>query len=111
MNGLLICAATDCDNTFERHPGALGRPQIYCCPTCRPSYSRPSLAVALDRDDNEDEHRSARDWMVSLRRGEQSVVIASGLGRFSATALAAELRAVVGGRGSSIARRKGDTIE
>jgi len=111
VNGWLPCAAADCDNTFKRRPGARGRPQIYCCPTCRPSYSRPSLAVALERDENEDERRSARDWTVSLRRGEQCVVVGSGLGRFSATALAAELRAVVGGRGSTTTRQEGDTIE
>jgi hypothetical protein len=103
MSASLTCAASDCETAFVRRPGARGRPQIYCCPTCRPSYSRPPLAVVLERDEI-NEQRSARDWQVSLRRGEQCVVVASGLGRFSATALAAELRAVVGGRRSSTTR-------
>ena len=111
MSGALTCAAAGCDNTFKRQPGARGRPQIYCCPNCRPSYSRPPLAVAVERDESEDERRSARDWAVRLRRGEQCVVVASGLGRFSATALAAELSTVVSGRRSSITRQEGDTIE
>jgi hypothetical protein len=111
MSAPLTCAAPECNNSFVRRPDARGRPQIYCSPQCRPSYSRPQLSVDLEREDDDgDEPRSGRDWMVSLRRGDARVVIRDGLGSFSATALATELRALIVGSGRT-ARQEGGTIE
>lgn len=89
-----LCAAKGCDNPVPRRPGQVGRPRIYCSPTCRVSRARPSLAVELDQSSDEDE--LARDWVVRLRRGRQVVVVGRGLGRFSATALATDLSSVLG---------------
>ncbi len=94
MTGLR-CAAADCDNPVLRHPGQVGRPPIYCSPTCRVSRAGPSLAVEVDQlDDDEDDH--GRDWVVRVRRGRRVVVVGRGLGRFSASALATELGSVLG---------------
>lgn len=90
----LTCARDGCDNPVLRRPGQRGRPQIYCSPACRPSYSRPQLSVEIEREESEDTSHG-RDWNVRLRRGEQSLVVQRGIGRFSATAFAAELSAIV----------------
>jgi hypothetical protein len=92
----LTCAAEGCDNPVPRRPGQVGRPPIYCSPACRPSFIRPVLAVEIDQPGDEDDE-PGRDWEVRLRRGNQVVVVQRGLGRFSAIALAAELRMIVGG--------------
>jgi len=95
MTGPQVCAARDCDNEVVRRPGRVGRPPIYCSPGCRPSRTRPSLSVELDQDDGEPV--PGRDWVVRLRRANQVVVVGRGLGRFSATAMATELRGILGG--------------
>jgi hypothetical protein len=51
------------------------------------------LAVDLELDEGSEE--PGRAWVVRLRRGNRSVVVGRGLGRFSAAVLAAELRTVV----------------
>ncbi len=90
MSGPLTCAADGCENVVVRRPGQRGRPPIYCSPTCRPSYNRPPISVEVEQtDDVEIEH--GRDWTVRLRRGDQVLVVKDGLGRFSASAFAAEL--------------------
>lgn len=108
------CAAPGCDNPVPRRPGQRGRPPIYCSPACRPSYVRPALTVEVERDERDED---GRDFLVRLRRGSAVVVVGRGLGRFSATALATELSAVVDGTATSASvrseprRQGGGTIE
>lgn len=93
----LVCARDGCDNEVLRRPGQRGRPQVYCSPACRPSYSRSLLTVEVEREESDDaEH--GRDWSVRLRRGERVLVVRDGIGRFSATAFAAELSEILTGR-------------
>ncbi|HZU80879.1 MAG TPA: hypothetical protein VE991_13255 [Acidimicrobiales bacterium] len=88
----VTCAAPDCDNPVARRPGRAGRPAIYCSPACRPSWHRTrGIAVEVQLDDNDD-RRGGTDWLVQLRRGERVLVIRQGLGRFSATEFADNLR-------------------
>jgi hypothetical protein len=89
-----VCAAPGCANSVVRRPGQTGRPAIYCSPACRPSYRRPALTVDVDRDPTED-FQPGREWIVRLRRGPHAVILRHGLGRFSATAFAAELRSLL----------------
>jgi hypothetical protein len=104
------CAAAGCDNPVERHPSRVGRPPIYCSPACRPSrtgcVSRNQISVEVDQEEN-DGDRPGRCWIVTLRRGTNSVVVGRDLGRFSATVLSGELSALLHPR----ARQEGDTIE
>ena len=104
------CAAAGCDNLVERHPGRVGRPPIYCSPTCRPSRTggvgRNQISVEVDQADH-DGGRPGRCWIVTLRCGTNSVVVGRDLGRFSATILSGELRAML----QPGARREGDAIE
>lgn len=105
-----VCAAAGCDNPVERHPGRVGRPPIYCSPACRPSRTgcvgRNQISVEVDLQDH-DGDRPGRCWMVTLRRGTNSVVVGRDLGRFSATVLSGELRAIL----QPGARRDGGAIE
>jgi hypothetical protein len=96
-----ICAADGCDNTvvLSRRPG---RPAIYCSAECRPSrIARPGPVVAVDvaqdDKDSDDGSRAGRDWIVRLQRGHDSMIVGRDLGRFSAMALAGELRQFLGG--------------
>ncbi len=98
MSQPLICAAPACANVVVRRPGQPGRPRIYCSKECRPTSTRPALTVEIDQDD--DDQLSGRDWVVRVRRGCRSVVVAHGLGRFSAAAMATELRGVLEGTSS-----------
>jgi hypothetical protein len=104
------CAAAGCDNAVERHPGRVGRPPIYCSPTCRPSRvgrpDRNQISVEVDQEDH-DGDRLGRCWMVTLRRGTNAVVVGRDLGRFSATVLSGELRTLLHPR----TRQEGDAIE
>jgi hypothetical protein len=91
-----ICAAHGCQNIVvrSRRPG---RPPIYCSAECRPSRiaaAGPVVAVdvAQDDKDSDDGSRAGRDWIVRLQRGHDSVIVGRDLGRFSAQALAGELR-------------------
>ena len=104
------CAAAGCDNTVERRPGRVGRPPIYCSPACRPSRTgcaaRNTISIDVDQEDH-DGDRPGRCWIVTLRRGTNSVVVGRDLGRFSATVLSGELRALL----QPGAGRKGGAIE
>lgn len=104
------CASAGCDNALERHPGRVGRPPIYCSPACRPSRassgSRNPISVDIEQDDH-DGGRLGRCWIVTLRRGTNTVVVGRDLGRFSATVLSAELRALMNPR----TRQEGDAIK
>jgi len=89
------CAAAGCDNVVERHPGRVGRPPIYCSPECRPSRNGcvggNQISVEVDQQDH-DGDRPGRCWVVTLRRGPNTVVVGRDLGRFSATVFSGELR-------------------
>ena len=93
-----ICAAPGCANPVPPRAGRAGRPPIYCSPECRPTgRRRPGLVVELERDAEDEESSGvARDWMVRLRRGPESVVVGRGLGALSARAFATELRSFLG---------------
>ena len=109
MSGPLHCAATGCNNPVRRHPGRIGRPPIYCCAACRPSASaeRARITVEVSQHDIEDDVMASRyGWRVILRRGRHQVIIATAMGRFSADALATELRGFLG-----LSRQRGDAIE
>lgn len=105
------CASPDCDNPVVGRPGALGRPPIYCSPACRPSrkgaYADRRIVVEVDQQDNDECEGAGRLWVVRIRRGGRSVVLGRDLGRFSATVLAGELRAVL----QPGTRQEGDAIE
>ncbi|MGH9223053.1 MAG: hypothetical protein ACRD2W_04555 [Acidimicrobiales bacterium] len=107
---MITCASPDCDNRVERRPGALGRPPIYCSPTCRPSRQGACAdrRIVVEVEQEDDDHDGAgRSWVVRIRRGRHSVVVGRDLGRFSATVFCAELRAVLQPR----SRQEGDAIE
>jgi hypothetical protein len=88
---VVICAAPDCDNLVERRPGRIGRPPIYCSPTCRPSLAKESLTVEVAQTLT-DEGELLREWNVRLRRGMHSVLVRQELGPLSAESFARELR-------------------
>lgn len=106
------CARPGCDNDVVRVPGRRGRPPIYCSPACRASLTvsgdRSRVVVEVEQLATGDEDRplTGRDWMVRVRRGRRSAIVARDLGRFSATSLAGELRAVIEPAG-----RRSRTIE
>jgi hypothetical protein len=54
--------------------------------------------VLVEVDQHTDDDEPGRAWVVRLRRGPNVVVVQGGLGRFSATALASELRSLLEGR-------------
>lgn len=89
------CAAEGCENPVPLRAGQVGRPPIYCSPAHRTRPTRVELSVEVERAETAGDD-SSRDFEVRLRRGTRSVVVARGLGRFSATALATDLRSVVG---------------
>jgi hypothetical protein len=106
-----ICAADGCENIVVRirRPG---RPAIYCSAECRPSPIAgpryPAVAVEVLQDDEGDieDSQSGRNWVVRLQRGTDIVTIGHDLGRFSAQALAGDLRRLLGP-----ARQGGGAIE
>jgi hypothetical protein len=89
-----ICAAPGCENVVLRQ-NRRGRPPRYCSPACRPAAKAPlrRLLVEVDHAPTTDQSRPlGRIWLVRLRRGQRSVVIASELGRPSADHLANQIR-------------------
>ena len=89
------CAGDGCDHPVPQTPGRRGRPPIYCSADCRPSRVSRTVAVEVDHQDGDDV-QAGREWTVRLRRGTQTVIVGHDLGRFSATALAIDLRRVLG---------------
>jgi hypothetical protein len=91
------CAAPGCANPVTRRPR--GRPAIYCSPACRSAAHRTDrrrahepVTVEVDHGSTSAKGRPAgRVWMVRLRRGERSVIVATGLGWPSADHLARQL--------------------
>ena len=91
------CAAPGCDQPVPRNPR--GRPALYHSPACRAAAYRHThhdlhapLTVEIDHGSTSAKQRPAgRVWLVRLRRGNRSVIIASGLGRPSADHLAHQI--------------------
>lgn len=97
-----ICAAPGCANPVARRPR--GRPAIYCSPACRSATYRQGrrlvaapVTVEVDHGSTSAKARpTGRVWMVRLRRGQRSVIVATGLGRPSADQLARQLAELLG---------------
>jgi hypothetical protein len=90
------CAAPNCTQILVRGPR--GRPPLYCSPTCRTAAHRKRrpatqpLNVEIDHGSTSAKQRPAgRVWLVRLRRGDRTVIIATGLGRPSADHLAHQI--------------------
>jgi hypothetical protein len=95
------CAAPGCENPLPSRSGP-GRPALYCTPECRPAARGRSgvhVVVEVDHEPTPDDERPAgRIWLVRLRRGDQTVVIAAELGRPSADHLAGQLNSLLATR-------------
>ena len=93
------CARAGCDQPVPHVTRRRGRPPISCSVQCRPSGSVAAGRIAVEVDqldlDGDEHGATGRDWLVRIRRGHHIVVVARDLGRFSAMALAGELRAVL----------------
>jgi hypothetical protein len=91
------CAAPDCTNPITHHP--TGRPARYCSSTCRVRHHRQQHATTPDPITIEVDTGSAssrgrtpdRAWLVRIRRGDNSVIIAIGLRHHAANRLAEQL--------------------
>jgi len=96
----VTCAAPGCDEPVVRN--RRGRPAIYCSPECRPAargHAGVHVVVEVDHEPTPDNERpTGRIWLVRLRRGSHSVVIAAELGRPSAEHLAGQLNELLASR-------------
>jgi hypothetical protein len=96
------CAAPDCSEPVL--PAATGRPARFCSPACRARAHRAQrrasqLPVSVEVDMGSVSSRGRpqdRAWMVRLRRGERSVIVAIGLRRPDAERLAAKIADLLG---------------
>ena len=92
------CARPGCGKPLVRK--ARGRPPLYCSTACRHAVGRKGPIARLTVEvDCEQEDRIGRPtgqvWLVRLRRGDQAVEVATGLGRPSAEYLARLLRDLI----------------
>ena len=98
---VVVCAAPGCDEPVVR-TGRRGRPAVYCAPACRPAgrgRAGVHVVVEVDHEPTPDNERpTGRVWLVRLRRGTQSVVIAAELGKPSADLLAGQLNELLATR-------------
>ncbi len=93
----MTCAAPGCTSPVIR--GGRGRPAIYCSAACRSATYRihrhraeEPVVVEVDHGSTSAKGRpTGRVWMVRLRRGQRSVIVAIGLGRPSADHLASQI--------------------
>jgi hypothetical protein len=91
------CATPGCTEPVPR--GGRGRPALYHSPACRAAAYRRArqdphapLTVEIDhRSTNAQARPAGRVWLVRLRRGDQAVIVAAGLSRPSADALAHQI--------------------
>ena len=86
------CAAPGCANPLAHGPG---RPASFCSEACRArAYrqrrrQRGTIVAEVDLGSTSSKGRTeGRVWLVRLRRGNESVIIAIGLSRMRADALA-----------------------
>lgn len=92
----LSCAGPGCTEAFAPRP--TGRPARYCSASCRcraqraRQRARAPVSVEVDLGSASSRGRlPGRSWMVRLRRGPDSVIVAVGLSRPSADRLAAHI--------------------
>lgn len=87
------CAASDCENPIVSTGS--GRPARYCSATCRVRAhrhraSRPVAEVAMGSATSRGRHPD-QAWLVSLRRTDRNVIVATGLRRRDADRLADQI--------------------
>ena len=101
-----VCAAEHCSQPVPAYAGR-GRPCIYCSPRCRATAGPAALCVEVDHEPDENGGRPAgRVWLVRMRRGKRTVIVATELGRPSAEHLASQIADLIGRR-----RTKGGAID
>ncbi|MGH9066999.1 MAG: CGNR zinc finger domain-containing protein [Acidimicrobiales bacterium] len=93
------CAAPGCDQVLAE--STTGRQARYCSPACRVRAHRQRNAarVLVEVDHGSASSRGRppdRAFMVRLRRGERSVIVAIGLRRSAAEHLAGQLSDLLG---------------
>ncbi len=95
------CAAPDCNETLP--PSSTGRPARFCSAACRLRAHRARqrnqpqpLNVEIDFGSASSRGRSPdQAWMVRIRRGPRSVIVAIGLRLHAATSLAEQIAEVL----------------
>jgi hypothetical protein len=95
------CAGPDCTETLT--VTGTGRPARYCSPACRlrahrarrRDQQRPTT-IEIDLGSASSRGRPAdQAWMVRIRRGDRSVIVAIGLRRHAAISLAEQIADVL----------------
>jgi hypothetical protein len=98
-----LCAAPGCAQPVHRN--RRGRPALYCSTACRAATHRKHhqrqaeqpVTVEVDHGSTSAKGRTTgRVWLVRLRRGERTVIVAAGLGRPSADHLARQISDLLG---------------
>jgi hypothetical protein len=94
------CTAPGCTNPLPA-PGP-GRPACFCSQACRArawrsrQCQRGALVAEVDMGSTSSKgRRGGQIWMVRLRRDNKSVIVAIGLSRTCAEALAEEINALI----------------
>jgi len=94
------CAGPGCDNPLERT--GPGRPARFCSPACRvrahraKQKAREPVTVEVDFGSASSRgRRPDRAFMVRMRRGKESVIVAIGLTRPAAESLAEQIAGLV----------------
>ncbi len=98
----VTCAGPDCTETV--HASGTGRPARFCSPACRVRAHRARqrdehqpVTVEIDFGSASSRGRSPdRAWMVKIRCGNRSVIVAIGLRIHAATSLAEQIAEVLG---------------
>ena len=96
------CAAPGCDRPLPR--AGTGRPARFCSPGCRVRSHRAAtqdkakpVSVEVDLGSASSRGRPIeRAWLVRLRRGHRSVIVAIGLRRPAADRLAEQIADLLG---------------
>lgn len=97
-----ICAAPDCSETVAA--SGTGRPARFCSPACRARAHRARqrdehqpVTVEIDFGSASSRGRTPdRAWMVKIRCGPRSVIVAIGLRLHAAISLAEQIAEVLG---------------
>lgn len=96
------CAGPGCGNPLPE--ATTGRPARFCSAACRvrshrQAHREKDLPVAVEVDMGSASSRGRppeRAWMVRLRRGKRSVIVAIGLRRSAADRLATQITELLG---------------